>query len=138
MKYMFIISLLLISIASCKKDDPDLLYPQKWELVKMIGNYTYIFTGNEMSWQEYYLLQADGTFNKYRTRDGITSEATGTYSKIQIDKESFLELIFETPEGIIASCYPDREYLHIKSSTSLSSTWSHCDGPGLIYSLAKK
>jgi hypothetical protein len=132
------ISFLLVLMLSCTKDKTEPGYPQKWQLVKMIGNYTSVFTGDEMSWQEYYLLQADSTFKKHRIHDGVISEASGTWSKIRMYGDDFFELVYEHTGGIVASCHTDREHLQILNSRSASSTWTQCDGPGLIYNLVKK
>ena len=137
MKTLFLILLTTCSILSCTKDESfdNEQYPQKWTLTKMTGSFINSeSTREDMEWQEYYILKSDGTFIKHRERDGIYSDASGTYSIINIDNEKFVDLIHEIESEIIANCYANQtESLWIKSEKKLIGTWNACDGPGLEY-----
>jgi len=134
-KIIFI--LLLGTLFSCSKDDKYDFgkYPQKWLLIKMSGQVANSeTTGTEMDWQELYLLNSNGTFAKHRERDGVHSEALGTFSVIDQSDGKFLELVYDTNSEIIGSCYGNHtESLWLKSDIKLMGTWSSCDGPGLEY-----
>jgi hypothetical protein len=39
-------------------------------------------TGSDMQWQEFYVLDANGTFKKSRKKDGFVIEIQGTYRLI--------------------------------------------------------
>ena len=115
-------------------------YPQKWQLISMSGNIANAkpTTGTGMAWQEYYLLNADGSFAKTRVQDGTSTEASGTFSLENINSESYLVFTYKTNSPIIGSCTSDlTEVLAIRSSDSMYSTWLACDGPGLEYKRVK-
>lgn len=108
---------------------------QHWRLVKMSGNVKNSeTTGAKMEWQEYYLLNPDKTFMKSRSRNGVTTEATGIYSSVTIADEVFLEFLYTTENELIGSCVSSSltESLVVKDN-QLVSTWWACDGPGLFY-----
>lgn len=121
-----------------KSDDDNgvgLKYPQKWQLVSMSGSMVNSQTvGDDMVWQEFYILNADQTFTKSRTEDGKTVEVGGTYTFKEISNEEYLELNYFTDHEIIGNCTGEpHELLLILSPTKISGTWSACDGPGLEY-----
>ncbi len=137
MKDLILITIIVGFLISCSKDnffDPE-QYPQKWHLVKMTGSMTnYEATGNDMEWQEFYLLNSNGTFFKSRQRDSVLTEVFGTYSYVNYSEENFLVLIFETKNSIIGSCFSEpKEHLLIISDIKMVSTWGSCDGAGLEY-----
>jgi hypothetical protein len=140
--FLFIISGILFSCS--KETDPEGViakfnsekFPQKWQLVSMQGNVANIqpVTGSKMSWQEFYLFNADSTLSKTRERDGVSKTITGKFSFKEIGKEQYLELTYQTDSDLIGNCYSTpTEELFLKSDTQLASTWQACDGPGLIY-----
>jgi hypothetical protein len=135
MKNLTLIGLLICTLYACKKDNEQ--YPQKWQLISMSGQIPNSETvGTEMSWQEYYLLKANGTFIKSRKQDGVTTEASGTYSfKTSVSSnEKYLILTYGTFSSIIGSCTSDlTELMLVKSNTDMISSWMACDGPGLEY-----
>jgi hypothetical protein len=129
---------------SSKEDNPqDLVaklrsekFPQKWQLVSMKGNIANMppQTGSKMDWQEFYLLNADGTVSETREREGVTKTITGNYSFKSIGKENFLKITYTSDSDIIGNCYETpTEELFIKSDDRFESTWLACDGPGLVY-----
>ncbi|SKB31075.1 hypothetical protein [Maribacter arcticus] len=114
---------------------------QKWELIQMTGNYKGSkTTGDDMAWQEYYVLNPAGTFEKSRTRDEVVTVANGTFEVVEFenDTEHYLLLTFESGEELVGNCGDGlNELLVYKSATKISSTWQACDGPGLDYVLSK-
>ena len=60
----------MVSLISCNGEDgfdPD-SYPQKWQLVKMYyGMVNSESTGDELEWQEYYILYENQFFYKIQT-----------------------------------------------------------------------
>ena len=86
---------------------------------------TIIATGSEMEWQETYTLNSDGTFTKSRNRDGIITDASGTFVFKEISNEKYFELSFVTGISILTSCTPGKEMLWVKSQTKLLGTWSN-------------
>lgn len=126
---------------SCNKNDDANMETDLfgvWKLDQMTGNILNSeTTGSEMEWQEFYLLNADGTFKKTRDRNGTTTEVFGTYNLINSSSEKLLELNYNSESEIIGSCYPDlKEEMFFQSENSFSSTWKNCDGPGLKYKKA--
>ncbi len=115
------------------------VFPQKWKLVEMSGNIpNSTTTGADMGWQETYVLNADGTFLKSRVRDGVTTEASGTYTLQTLSaNENHLVLTYPTYSELIGSCTSrSGESLWMQTSTSMISSWAQCDGPGLKYERA--
>lgn len=128
----------LLIFSSCQIDDEfnPTQYPQKWQLVKMTGQIANSeTTGNAMEWQEFYLLNSNGTFTKSRERNGLLMEESGTFTFKNLSEEKFLELIYASDNELIGSCYSSelKESLWLKSENKLMGTWSECDGPGLEY-----
>lgn len=96
-----------------------------------------VTTGKDMSWQEYYVFNADGTFLKSRETNGQTKEGSGTYSYTTSTNEKYISLTYKLGTDLIASCYTaqKQEQLIIVSTNKLVGTWNECDGPGLEYEL---
>ena len=110
--------------------------PEKWQLIKMTGNIANMppLTGNDMTWQEWFLLYPDYTFIKTRERDNIANEESGTYAIVTLSDGEYLELVYKSNNDLIGNCTGDGiEVLRIKSEEELVGTWSICDGPGLFY-----
>lgn len=112
-------------------------FPQKWTLVKMSGQTPYSEeTGNDMKWQEYYMLHEDQTFVKFREEMRSTATGTGVYSYQNLSDGMYLILTYEVENAIIGSCTADlKERSFMNSNSTLKSTWQACDGPGLEYKL---
>lgn len=111
-------------------------FPQKWQLVEMSGQMANSTrTGKDIDWQEYYLLEKDGTFVKSRTRDGKTTTASGVYElNSNNPTEKQLILTFDEAGDLIGTCFSgDRKEILVFQDNKLSGTWQMCDGPGLIY-----
>ena len=133
-KYLFV---LLITLFSCSNDDDsssETTY-EKWVLTQMSGNlHNSQTSGDEMSWQEFYLLKSDGTFKKSRATNGVIVEAFGSYNFIDSLDRLHIELIFSTESDIIGSCNSElKEEMYYESENTFYSTWNSCDGPGLKY-----
>ena len=146
MKNLFYLFTLLGVLLACsqKEADPEVIaakfnsgkFPQKWQLVSMSGNIANVppQTGSDMSWQEFYLFNADGTFSKTRERNGVTTTITGKFSFGNIGTENYMNLTYAADSEIIGNCYATAtEELILKSNIQLASTWNACDGPGLVY-----
>lgn len=87
-----------------------------------------------MEWQETYTFRTDGTFQKSRDRNGVITEASGTYNLINSSGNWFLKLFFDGDSEIIGSCYIGlKEEMYFQSENTFVSTWQNCDGPGLKY-----
>lgn len=110
-------------------------FPQQWNLVRMTGTDGLSDkTGPHLEWQEFYLLNPDGTFLKSRLEDGVKTSATGTFTIQESEDETTLLLTYEEPSDIIGSCTIElQETLIFLSNSILIGTWSACDGPGLEY-----
>lgn len=116
------------------------LYPQKWVLVEMSGQVpNSTTTGDDMPWQEYYILNADGTFLKHRDYIGSNREGTGTFRFITDENGEFLELNYSEANDIVGSCGSSKQHeeLSLKANNTLIGTWWACDGPGLKYERAE-
>ena len=141
MRYFLV--LIALSALSCSHDsevqkvfDPN-VFPQKWQLVKMSGNIpNSTTTGPSMEWQEQYLFNSDGTFNRKREQKNNSSfESKGKYEIVTKSDEAFYILTYTEGDILPGSCYSDNlEHLVIISSDKLQNTWAACDGPGLEYS----
>lgn len=136
--------LFVASLFSCSKENQKDLTAsnqQKWRLVKMTGSMIHSeTTGKDMSWQEYYLFNSDGTFLKSREQNGQVKEATGIYSyPPNKSGEKSILLTYKSGFELRASCFsdPPQESLDIISSDKLVGTWNICDGPGLEYQLVE-
>ncbi|MBL3654731.1 hypothetical protein [Fulvivirga sediminis] len=108
-----------------------------WKLVKMTGNMQGSErTGSEMEYQESYSFSDDNTFTKERSHEGKVKEAKGKYEKVEKNGEKYFELTFDGDSELIGNCTGDnKEFLYFQSENTISSSWSACDGPGLIYEL---
>jgi hypothetical protein len=106
----------------------------KWQLVEMSGNMANVppQKGEDMGWQESYILQADSTFTKERRGDKQL-QASGSYKMMTIGEEQFIEFSYNAASEIIGSCLgANKETLRL-SDGKLYGTWQACDGPGLTY-----
>lgn len=146
MKKSLFIIIALCACTACSKDLPansenadseglKSQFPQKWQLAEMTGSFANSSTtGEDMEWQEFYVLNADQTFTKSRTSDGNITNIFGTYSFSEISDEKYLELNYQIASRIIGSCTSDmQEMMLITSESTMNSTWLACDGPGLRY-----
>ncbi|OBX26110.1 hypothetical protein LX77_03889 [Gelidibacter algens] len=138
MKKLNILLVVLITFFSCSKDDQNSMknYQGKWKLTQMTGSIPNSeTTGSEMEWQEFYLLNTDGTFKKSRERNGILTEISGTNKVVNSSNENLLEFIYASENEIIGTCYSDilKEEMYFQSKSILISNWEQCDGPGLKY-----
>jgi hypothetical protein len=114
-------------------------FPQQWVLIKMSAMMANSeTTGEDMPWQESIILNTDSTFTKHRKLDGITSEASGTFT-FEIGKSNppfiQLSLHYNAANDLVGNCYgdPSFEAYWMDAACSLKGTWSHCDGPGMEY-----
>jgi len=137
MKKLNILFLLLIILFSCSDDDQSSLknYQGKWELTQMTGSIQNSeTTGSDIEWQEFYLLNANGTFIKSRERNGVVTEISGTYSLVNSSNNNSLQFTYNSESEIIGTCSSElKEELHFQSENILFSNWEQCDGPGLKY-----
>ncbi|MET2986419.1 hypothetical protein [Aureibaculum conchae] len=140
-KFIFFV-LATCTILSCSTDEPEDdkvfdadKYPQKWKLVKITGSWTNIeTTGENMEWQENYILNDDGTFTKHREQGKESFNVPGTFSIVEHNGEKFLELVHEVDTNLIVNCYSNQtESLWLKSDINLINTAGACDWPKLEY-----
>ena len=94
-------------------------------------------TGDAMPWQEYYQLSKDGSFTKTREVEGQIESISGTFSYEDLSDGKYLKLIYDKEYGLIGSCTSKQEHLRLNDHKQLVSSWSACDGPGLIYEQTK-
>lgn len=112
--------------------------PQKWELISITSSWTNeTTTVDDLDWNEFYILRPDSTFLKSRETDGNTIEATGTFTNVDSSDRPYLELLFETGGELRASCSQGKELLSYKRNTLINGSWVACDGPRMVYRLAK-
>ncbi len=139
MKNLSFIFLIIVLLGSCKKEFDNDQYPQKWKLVKMSGQLSNANTsGNDMAWQEFYLLNSNGTFTKSRERDGQQTEASGNFKIKDLSDGKYLVLNYNSISSLIGSCTSNySETLWVRSENKMTGTWSYCDGPGLEYDRIK-
>jgi hypothetical protein len=138
MKKILFIFVIICVVLSCKKESVYDKFPQEWKLVGMYAmDPSTMETGTDMFWQETYLLNNDGTFIKKRESSGTLKEASGTFSIKDFKDDKFLELVFESGENIAGTCTSGVETIWFKSELLMQSTWSSCDGPGLMYERIK-
>ena len=98
-KYVLLLMITAV-LCSCNRDDADVSLEidliGDWKLIQMTGSIANSeTTGIEMDWQETYRLNSDGTFQKSRVADGITTEVSGTYSTVGAIEGLYLEFIFD-------------------------------------------
>ncbi|WP_299824065.1 hypothetical protein [uncultured Pontibacter sp.] len=150
MKNVLFALLLLCALTSCSKEDDALnpkqtsfasdQYPQKWQLVSQSGNIANMppLTGTNMSWQEFYILNANGSFTKTRELLGVATSASGTYKVEVVSGVNYLLLTYENDHELIGNCTVEPiERLSFKSDQILLNEWNICDGPGLAYKRVK-
>ena len=106
----------------------------KWQLVEMTGNMANVppLTGEAMSWQESYTINADSTFTKERRGDKQL-QASGRYKLINIGEEQLIEFSYNAASEIIGSCLGDNKETLRLLNGKMYGTWQACDGPGLTY-----
>ncbi|MFV8352936.1 hypothetical protein [Flavobacterium sp. XS2P14] len=139
MKKLIILVAFFSFLSSCSKGDAVKIdstgYYGKWTLVSMSGSIPNSeTTGAAMEWQEFYLFNTNGTFTKSRERNSVKTSVSGTYTTTTQSDGIYFDLAYLKDSEIIGSCYGNRkEGLFLDANTSLSSTWSYCDGPVLKY-----
>ncbi len=142
MKKLLFVSLLMSILFSCSNDDDTGnafiadQFPQKWQLIEMTGSIADMppLTGDNLEWQESYLLQSDNTFIKSRERDNVTTEAKGAFTIKSDAGGSFAELTYETENSLIENCSVElKEIMRFNSVNRMSGISQACDGPGLLY-----
>ncbi|MEM7486010.1 MAG: hypothetical protein AAF348_12455 [Bacteroidota bacterium] len=148
MKTLTLLFSFFIIISSCNTNNPneneDGQVPlkseiQKWELVRMTGSMVNSETvGDAMEWQEYYLFNPNGSFEKQRVHNGTTTKATGSYELIVQEEEKYFELTYKTGKTLIANCANNEKEILVFNGEILYATWNACDGPGLEYRLVKE
>ena len=124
-------------LVSCVDDVDNVaeIFPQQWDLVRMTGQSDHFTrTGRHLEWQEFYLLNPDGSFLKSRLQDGVKTSVTGTFAFQESEGETLLVLSFDEANDIIGSCslLPE-ETLIMANNSLLIVTWQACDGPLLEY-----
>jgi hypothetical protein len=140
MKKALITCLFLVLLSACSKSDLE-HFPQKWQLIQIGSDQVPVatpITGSDMPYQEFYLLNSDGSFLKSREKDGIKTESSGSFSIIESEGEKYFELIYNSSDDpLIAGCIAGQEVLWIKSEKTMVGTWSNCDGSILEYQRVK-
>lgn len=147
--FQLFVLIILCTSCSTEADLPENNpYTGKWNLVKMTGSVQGSeTTGSEMAWQEFYILYSNGTFTKKRVEMNFITELQGTYQIYNSSTTSnpgeesfnFIKLNYSFPNNIIATCSPNQlqENLYFTSTSTMKSTYHHCDSPGLEYEKVK-
>ncbi|WP_018479589.1 hypothetical protein [Pontibacter roseus] len=131
--------------AACDSEKDDEVTPLDftgtWQLVEYDAGLSGVIVREEdLTYQEYYTLSADGTFRKSRSTG---AEGTGTYTLQQIDGETYAVLTYEEIKEsadrfpLDLSCKPNHSYLSLKSTDVLSENGLACDAPHSIYKRVK-
>jgi hypothetical protein len=135
MKNLIILSFMTCFLFSCNKSEKfdSEKYPQKWQLIKISTQFAEK-TGTDMEWQEYYLLNSNGSFTKHRERNGTITDVSGTFIFKNLTDGKFIQFTYPSDNSIIANCDNTFiEYLHLRSENKLTGNWHACDGAGLEY-----
>ena len=92
-------------------------------------------SGQDMEWQEYYLLNSDYTFIKHRQVGEVESELSGIYTILTQPDGDYIQLSYQSENALISSCSPQsaKEILFVVAEDEVKGTWEACDGPGLYY-----
>ena len=140
MKKLLSVLVVLIILNSCKKKSNfDMnVYPQKWELVSIIGNIanTKSLSGDNLPYKETYTLNKDSSFIKIRINNELTQKASGTFTIEKFDNYSHFVFKYSIKNDLIGSCViiELKEHLTIKSNSNIyNNAWQACDGPVLEY-----
>lgn len=141
MKKLFLPLILLMVFAGCReKEDPEKGLVGQWDLISMENPWeNTTLTGQEMTFQQSYQFNPDGTFVKIQVKDGETAEASGTYlterEEIASSSDVKLNVLLDFIEGeeIAGHCVSGSEVLILRHNNQLINTWSACDGPRLTY-----
>ena len=129
-----ILFLMIIGILfSCSESENKIT--GSWKLIEMTSNNQNSESAdNEMEWQETYQINTDGTFQKSRDTDGVTTNAIGTYNILELPDGKYLEFTYNNKSEIIGSCSSNlKEEVFFQSKNIFTSTWIACDGPSLKY-----
>ncbi|WP_273275769.1 hypothetical protein [Maribacter polysiphoniae] len=136
----FVLIFLLVTVSACNENDTGQqfdsdVFPQRWTLVRMsVGMSTNFVEGDEMKWQETFVLRENGTFTKTRDTKGDVISASGTFLFSNDAGDKFLFLEFEEESPIIENCPGETlETYNLLSSASLSGGAVSCDGSALLY-----
>ncbi|MGS2739686.1 hypothetical protein [Sinomicrobium sp. M5D2P17] len=134
---------------SCSDDDNDssvdnpLLnnsYPQEWKLFEMTpSRQDSVISGEDMEWQETYVLNDDDTFVKTRVMDNDTLTGEGTFVIVQDGDQTGVSLTYtDDSNPVIGTCSNDnKEYLGMDAKENvLVNNLQVCDGPGLFYEIS--
>lgn len=110
-------------------------FPIQWELTEMstmlVGSQT---SGDDLPYNEYYVLKEDNTFTKTRVANGNALKAFGNYSLTSINNDEYFKLEYSSPNDLVESCSSSTiEHLIIDSSTKIRGTANACDWPSKIY-----
>ncbi|MEM1336892.1 MAG: hypothetical protein AAF090_13605 [Bacteroidota bacterium] len=141
-QYLFLPLIFFLACSTNNNDYDDSVnllagdFPQRWELKAMSGMVAGVppTTGEDMDWQEHYLLSSDSTFIKTRkTKDGNLQDS-GTFSIINLSDGKYIEFNYQEKSVLVGNCSNEpSEVLRLESETKLVGTWRACDGPGLFY-----
>lgn len=110
--------------------------PQKYKLVQMSSMMVNSETsGDDMPYQETYLLNEDMTFLKSRKQEGVTTSASGIFKKIVNDYgENLLIFTYTSDSNLIENCLNNyEERLRIVEDDNLNGTANACDHPSKLY-----
>jgi len=142
MKPVLIFSILSFLLTSCSSDNDsnkirDLEnLPQTWELISFTtGLINQTTTGDEMPFQEKYILNKDKTFKKTRDQNGSIMQAEGTFFyEVEADF-TYLVLTYVEENNIIVNCTKEtKETLRYDKELDVLETTSQlCDAGTLVY-----
>ncbi|WP_192347468.1 hypothetical protein [Algoriphagus sp. Y33] len=140
-KYLFVVLLSFVFLACEKSDNPDVSkMPQEWTLIGYKSAWVADPQLMPITDTVYnYRLEKNGSFVKnigthrltgtYEV-DNTTSDRT--YISLNYDEES-LKLNEESGRNLIHYCGQNYEPFAVLDPTTISGSWSECDGPNLIF-----
>ena len=139
MKKIYFIAVIIGILTSCS-DENEIEYgnySEVWGLTKMIINSVDGETtiGEDMEWQESYILNSDGTFIKSRWLDEEKIQANGIFKYKNVGGENYIEFTYNVDNELIGNCTSElkEKLLFNEEEHMLKSTWQNCDGPELEY-----
>lgn len=145
MKKLMPLFALLFIFTSCELESESNIFLNpvgEWKLVKTIAeDADSERTGDDLEFQETYIINNDGTFTKTRILDETTTVSTGTYTLSSIGPAinqepvaGYIHFTHSSQNDIIANCGETLvENMYFTMDFRLKGSWIFCDGLELEY-----